>query len=349
MEQLIIIVDSPTEITKDNDGNTIALIDNEALEVIVSVGGGGGSSTLEDLTDTNITAPANEDFLVWDTASSKWINLSAGVLDLATQTSVNNVANDLNTHILDDTNPHMVTAAQVQALPLAGGTMDAAATIGFTDKANFSSGETIAEAATLFNVDYSGGSWVGKNVDLFKLTDPTNSRDFKIRSLFPAFFGATDIAFDGSNSGAVGGAFDGLRFISNGILGLISFSAGSDPNYVGFNPGANSVISSQNFLNIAGQGGGTTLATFSSTDGLDLQMGSGGSNNVINPLPTRPLAFWGATPVVQPSSTGEVAGFTQGTGNNVKEVSTFTGGLGTTAYRVNDIVKHLKTIGLLAE
>jgi len=135
MEQLIIIVDSPTEITKDNDGNTIALIDYEALEVIVSVGGGGGSSTLEDLTDTNITAPANEDFLVWDTASSKWINLSAGVLGLATQTSVNNVANDLNTHILDGANPHMVTAAQVQALPLAGGTMDAAANIGFTDKA----------------------------------------------------------------------------------------------------------------------------------------------------------------------------------------------------------------------
>lgn len=348
--QTLILIDSDTEIiNNNNNGETIALVNDNALEVIVSMGGASGASNLVDLLDTNITAPANEDFLVWDLASNKWVNLSAGVLGLATQTSVNNVANDLNTHILDTLNPHMVTAAQVQALPLAGGTMDAAANIGFTDAANFSSGETIAEGSTLFNVDYSGGSWVGKNVDLLKLTDTTNGRDFKIGTFFPAFFGATDIVFDGSNSGTLGGAFDGLRFISNGILGITSFSSGSNPNYVGFNPGANSVISSLDYLNLAALGGGTTLAAFSAADGLELVMGSGGSNNYINKDPTRPLSFWGATPAPQPSSTGETVGFTQGTGNNIKEVSTFTGGVGSTAYRVNDIVKHLKAIGLLAE
>lgn len=348
--QTLILIDSDTEIiNNNNNGETIALVNDNALEVIVSMGGASGASNLVDLLDTNITAPANEDFLVWDLASNKWINLSAGVLGLATQTSVNNVANDLNTHILDDTNPHMVTASQVQALPLAGGTMDAAANIGFTDAANFSSGETIAEGSTLFNVDYSGGSWVGKNVDLLKLTDTTNGRDFKISTLYPAFFGATDIVFDGSNSGNLSGAFDGIRFKTSGILGTVGFSAKTSTNYVGFNPGANSVMSSLTYLNLAAQGGGTALASFSSVDGLDLQMGSGGSNNYINKDPTRPLSFWGATPVVQPSSTGETVGFTQGTGNNVKEVSTFTGGIGSTAYRVSDIVKHLKTIGLLAE
>jgi len=126
MEQLIIIVDSPTEIVKDNDGKTIALIDNEALEVIVYVG---GASTLSGLYDTNVSSIVNHDFIVYDTATKKWINLSASVLDLATQTSVNNVTNDLNTHILDSTNPHMVTAAQTLALPLAGGTMDEGAVI----------------------------------------------------------------------------------------------------------------------------------------------------------------------------------------------------------------------------
>jgi len=139
-----------------------------------------------------------------------------------------------------------------------------------------------------------------------------------------------------------------MKFVTAGFLSQVQFQAAGTTDYVGFNPGTNSVMTNQLSLNLAANGG-TTLATFSSTDGLDLQMGSGGSNNVINPLPTRPLAFWGATPVVQPSSTGEAAGFTQGTGNNVKEVSTFTGGIGSTAYRVNDIVKHLKTIGLLAE
>jgi hypothetical protein len=50
----------------------------------------------------------------------------------------------------------------------------------------------------------------------------------------------------------------------------------------------------------------------------------------------------------QQNSTGQTAGFTAGTGNAVKDDSTFTGGAGATAYTIGDIVKHLKTHGLLA-
>jgi len=63
---------------------------------------------------------------------------------------------------------------------------------------------------------------------------------------------------------------------------------------------------------------------------------------------TQKLGFFGATPVAQPSSTGQTSGFTAGSGNAVNDDSTFTGGVGSTAYTIGDIVKHLKTLGLIA-
>jgi hypothetical protein len=60
------------------------------------------------------------------------------------------------------------------------------------------------------------------------------------------------------------------------------------------------------------------------------------------------LGFWNTTPIAQPSSTGETTGFTAGAGTAVRDDSTFTGNVGSTAYRINDIVKHLKSAGLIA-
>jgi hypothetical protein len=50
----------------------------------------------------------------------------------------------------------------------------------------------------------------------------------------------------------------------------------------------------------------------------------------------------------QESGTGEATGFTAGAGTGVNDDSTFTGNVGATAYRVNDIVKALKNMNLLA-
>ena len=59
------------------------------------------------------------------------------------------------------------------------------------------------------------------------------------------------------------------------------------------------------------------------------------------------LAFWGVDPVVQPSDTGETAGFVAGTGTAVLHLSTFTGNVGSTAYNISDIVKALKNSGIM--
>ena len=60
------------------------------------------------------------------------------------------------------------------------------------------------------------------------------------------------------------------------------------------------------------------------------------------------LGFYGASVIAQPSSTGETTGFTAGAGTGVNDDSTFTGNVGSTAYRISDIVKHLKNLGLIA-
>jgi hypothetical protein len=61
------------------------------------------------------------------------------------------------------------------------------------------------------------------------------------------------------------------------------------------------------------------------------------------------VGFFGQDPVAQPSSAGETTGFTAGAGTGANDDSTFTGNVGSTAYTVGDIVKHLKNLGLLAE
>lgn len=59
------------------------------------------------------------------------------------------------------------------------------------------------------------------------------------------------------------------------------------------------------------------------------------------------IAFFNATPIVQPATTGTTTGFTTGTGTAVQSGSTFTGNTGTTAYTIGDIVLALKTLGLM--
>lgn len=67
-----------------------------------------------------------------------------------------------------------------------------------------------------------------------------------------------------------------------------------------------------------------------------LSFGSGGSL----------IGFFGATPVSQPTATGSTAGFASGSGTNITVDATFTGGLGTTAFTVDDIVRKFKEMGL---
>jgi hypothetical protein len=60
------------------------------------------------------------------------------------------------------------------------------------------------------------------------------------------------------------------------------------------------------------------------------------------------IGFYNATPVIQQATTGTATGFTAGAGTAVNDASTFTGGVGATAYRLSDVVRALKNLGLMA-
>ena len=68
-----------------------------------------------------------------------------------------------------------------------------------------------------------------------------------------------------------------------------------------------------------------------------------------NTSTTGKIGVFGTTEVDQQSGTGETTGFTANAGTGVNDDSTFTGNVGSTAYRINDIVKALKNYGWLAQ
>lgn len=111
---------------------------------------------------------------------------------------------------------------------------------------------------------------------------------------------------------------------------------------VNFAGGASAALNIGNASATATFAGGITIAdakniVFNTTTGTK-----------IGTATTQKLSFYNSTPVVQPSTTGETTGFTAGGGTNVTDSSTFTGNVGSTAYRISDIVKHLKNLGLIA-
>ena len=96
-----------------------------------------------------------------------------------------------------------------------------------------------------------------------------------------------------------------------------------------------------------GTGDSPTFAglTISDTGNIVLATGTG---TKIGTAAGQKLGFFNAAPVIQQAGTGETVGFTAGGGTTVTDASTFTGNVGATAYRLSDVVKALKNLGILA-
>lgn len=93
--------------------------------------------------------------------------------------------------------------------------------------------------------------------------------------------------------------------------------------------------------------GNDGTATF--TDGANIATGTT-TGTKIGTAATQKVGFYNATPVAQQNTTGTTTGFVANSSANATyNESTYTGGVGTTAYTVGDVVRALKNLGLLAQ
>ena len=96
---------------------------------------------------------------------------------------------------------------------------------------------------------------------------------------------------------------------------------------------------------LAAQTMGSGLKTFADgiaiSDAKDLAVGTG-TGTKIGTATSQKLAFWNATPIVQPTTAVSGASFTANAGTAVNDASTFDG------YTMAQVVKALRNAGLLA-
>ena len=96
-----------------------------------------------------------------------------------------------------------------------------------------------------------------------------------------------------------------------------------------------------------GTGDSPTFAGLTIADAGNIVLATG-TGTKIGTATSQKLGFYNAAPVAQYSTVGTTTGFTAGLGLAVLADSTFTGDSGATAYTVGDVVRALKTLGLLA-
>lgn len=142
-----------------------------------------------------------------------------------------------------------------------------------------------------------------------------------------------------------------LRGGLNGLLlakGGNSTASGTDAGDLVLEGGdANSSLGGANGANVILRGGTTDAGGSGGSSGSVRLQRADGSSTTLEVDGVGRLGFFGATPAGQKASSGETAGFTAGTGTGVNDDSTFTGNVGTDAYTIGDIVKHLKAFGFL--
>lgn len=202
---------------------------------------------------------------------------------------------------------------------------------------------TDATSSTAASVTLGGGLAVAKKI--YAGTDINAGSALYAGALVQAGTGAAsssiNVISDGGASGTAAGATIYIRNGGATVLGFGNYSAMFGGAYDA-TPAIYAVAEIRCEAAIKINGATLTLA-----DATNLVVNTT-TGTKIGTATTQKLSLWNATPIVQPSSTGETTGWTTGGGSAATSTDTYTGNVGTKAYTVNDVVKHLKNIGALA-
>lgn len=159
---------------------------------------------------------------------------------------------------------------------------------------------------------------------------------------------ANVVCWESSNAGSFGGTPVEMRIVQTGLMNSVSgnhvrqqFKADGTINF--YKVDTDWSITPQTVcLGISAAG---NLSVY---DGCTLAVGTS-TGTKIGTATSQKLGFYNATPVIQQATTGTTTGYTGNSSANILyNESTFTGGTGSIAYRVSDIVLGLKNLGLLA-
>lgn len=194
-----------------------------------------------------------------------------------------------------------------------------------------------------FSVDFLDRDFGGRAVNVFKIKGSASGA-IEVKDL------------------AVSGTFTAASLTLSGDISLDDLTVGDDLTVVGdatvggtLGVTGLTTLASATLSGTVGVTGLATLATVARTGAETLSAGAHfvlattGAGTQLGTGATQLLGFWGATAVVQHSSTAQTAGFVVvGSSAVVAPESTFTGGTGTKAYTIGDVVRALKLAGIMA-
>ena len=204
-----------------------------------------------------------------------------------------------------------------------------------------SSGNPAASSDELV-IARSGANYKVTAASLAALRLPAGSTTQVQYNLAGALAGSVNMTFSGSTLTL------GVAGTAGGALALKGSTSGTATLQTAAAAGAVTVTLPAVTDTLAVLGANSFTATQTLADATDIVVGTTTGTKIATAT-TQKLGFYNATPVVQQATTGTATGFTAGgPANGVHADSTFTGGSGTKAYRISDIVLALKNLGLLA-
>ena len=202
-----------------------------------------------------------------------------------------------------------------------------------------SSGNPAASSDELV-IARSGANYKVTAASLAALRLPAGSTTQVQYNLAGALAGSVNMTFSGSTLTL------GVAGTAGGALALKGSTSGTATLQTAAAAGAVTVTLPAVTDTLAVLGANTFTGAQTLSD-VDIVLGTT-TGTKLGTATTQKLGFYNATPVVQQATTGTATGFTAHSGTTVRDDSTFTGGSGTKAYRVSDIVLALKNLGLLA-